>query len=202
MYSWTDTCDSEHNAKLSQLFIDSLAITTCLLTSLYGFSNIVVIVWHSSTHLLSVDHLALFSKQRDSTMSKVNKFFSGLMTKKKKDSDSSADDDMEIGLPTNIKHEIHVTFDPETGNFKSLPGPWEMWLQGSNIRYLVNACVDVLAVQQEQGFLVFHPSPSRKTLLGNLFIVSWEPLLPLYSLGFGTEEERTSIPSTNAAGAF
>lgn len=74
-------------------------------------------------------------------MSKISRMFSGLKPGSKKKTPSTPEDDMEIGLPTKVKHEIHVDFDAETGQFSGLPGPWGMWLQTSNIRYLHANCM-------------------------------------------------------------
>jgi p21-activated kinase 1 len=36
----------------------------------------------------------------------------------------SADSVSEIGLPTNVHHEFHVSWNEETGQLEGLPTPW------------------------------------------------------------------------------
>ena len=43
---------------------------------------------------------------------------------------------LDISSPTGFKHEIHVGFDPRTGDFMGLPPAWGMWLEASKIRYV------------------------------------------------------------------
>lgn len=40
---------------------------------------------------------------------------------------------MEISGPYNAKHEIHVGFDPDTGEFSGLPYEWQVLLKQSGI---------------------------------------------------------------------
>lgn len=67
---------------------------------------------------------------------KFTKFFGQLMPTKKKTKRKSEDESetMIISGPMNVKHEWHVGFDSETGDFKGLPPAWSQWLQNSNIR--------------------------------------------------------------------
>ena len=62
--------------------------------------------------------------------------FSGIIPGKKAKNDSSRDDGttLDISSPTNVVHEVHVGFNPMTGEFEGLPGPWEQWLSHSDIR--------------------------------------------------------------------
>lgn len=66
---------------------------------------------------------------------KFTKFFGQLMPTKKKTKRKSEDESetMIISGPMNVKHEWHVGFDSETGDFKGLPPAWSQWLQNSNI---------------------------------------------------------------------
>ena len=40
---------------------------------------------------------------------------------------------MEISAPTSFKHEIHVGFDPTSGDFTGLPMEWKQLLDNSGI---------------------------------------------------------------------
>lgn len=68
-------------------------------------------------------------------MSKLSRMFSGIIPGKKAKNDSSRDDGttLDISSPTNVVHEVHVGFNPMTGEFEGLPGPWEQWLSHSDI---------------------------------------------------------------------
>lgn len=55
---------------------------------------------------------------------------------KKRPSGSSSSDNapaMNIGPPTAVKHNFHVGFNQETGDFEGLPPAWTALLQSSNI---------------------------------------------------------------------
>ena len=71
---------------------------------------------------------------------KLSRIFGGMLKKKKKSKDglpSMYEGDgpvMEISGPTEVKHEFHVGFDAETGQFSGLPSAWSSWLTVSNIR--------------------------------------------------------------------
>ena len=41
---------------------------------------------------------------------------------------------LDIGLPTQVHHELHVKFDKETGKLVGLPDAWLSVLNSSNIR--------------------------------------------------------------------
>lgn len=51
----------------------------------------------------------------------------------KKKSTSSDDKPMSISGPTEVKHNVHVGFDRQTGDFVGLPPAWNSLLQHSNI---------------------------------------------------------------------
>ena len=53
--------------------------------------------------------------------------------KSKNKSASEPDEVMNIGTPTNVKHEVHVGFDSKTGEFVGLPPVWGAWLEQSKI---------------------------------------------------------------------
>lgn len=68
--------------------------------------------------------------------SKLSRFFEGLRPKGKRRVKSSYGDDegpMDIGTPTNVKHEVHVGFDQSTNEFIGLPPVWGAWLEQSKI---------------------------------------------------------------------
>uniref|UniRef100_A0A1I8GP59 non-specific serine/threonine protein kinase n=1 Tax=Macrostomum lignano TaxID=282301 RepID=A0A1I8GP59_9PLAT len=48
--------------------------------------------------------------------------------RKKKDSARDASQ-MEIGLPTDVKKNIHIEIDPSTGEFRGIPEMWQRWLE-------------------------------------------------------------------------
>ena len=65
---------------------------------------------------------------------RIQKFFGIRREKKAKSKSSDFDDNiMEISMPTNVKHEVHVGFDSATGQFFGLPPVWDAWLQQSKI---------------------------------------------------------------------
>jgi len=70
---------------------------------------------------------------------KLSRIFGGILKKKKKSKEGipsiHAGDgaSMEISGPLNVKHEWHVGFDSDTGEFNGLPPAWSSWLQVSNI---------------------------------------------------------------------
>ncbi|CAH1782468.1 unnamed protein product [Owenia fusiformis] len=55
-----------------------------------------------------------------------------LFKSKKKIRDSEASE-ISGPIPGTVKHNVHVKFDAQSGMFDGLPGPWEMWLERSNI---------------------------------------------------------------------
>lgn len=68
-------------------------------------------------------------------MNVFNKLAAKKTRNKNKDKDvNSLDGPSEIGAPYEFKHNIHVGFNAETGNFDGLPEPWLKLLQSSNIR--------------------------------------------------------------------
>ena len=79
------------------------------------------------------------------------KLFPFLGKKKKKMEVTPDEPDMEISGPTEFKHNWHVGFNAETGDFEGLPGPWESWLQTSNIRYC--HLVSQLSVRMYRNFI-------------------------------------------------
>ncbi|XP_052677953.1 serine/threonine-protein kinase PAK 1-like isoform X2 [Crassostrea angulata] len=78
----------------------------------------------------------------ETTMSKVKRRASFVLSMpfkiggKKRPSGSSSSDNapaMNIGPPTAVKHNFHVGFNQETGDFEGLPPAWTALLQSSNI---------------------------------------------------------------------
>jgi hypothetical protein len=67
------------------------------------------------------------------TSRKSSWLFNLIPGKKKKSVGDAEVPDMSISKPTNVKHEWHVGFDANTGEFQGLPPSWDAWLKHSNI---------------------------------------------------------------------
>jgi len=66
-------------------------------------------------------------------MSKLRSIFGGGKEKKRSSNDDQTDAAMSISGPTNVTHNHHVGFDPNSGSFTGLPDSWKNWLQNANI---------------------------------------------------------------------
>lgn len=53
--------------------------------------------------------------------------------KKNKQGVPDEEENLAISLPTNVKHEWHISYDQATGQFDGLPPSWTAWLEKSNI---------------------------------------------------------------------